>query len=286
MEKLGITTDCVCDLPEEYFELHDVGVLYFYITTGTGRFRDGYELDSANVIEYLENGGEKAQTNPPKPTEYMDFFQSQLKKHEEIIHICISSNVSESYKNALEALTLMGEDGKRVHIVDSQHLSTGMGHLVVNAVEMCNSGKSAEEILEQAESIKKRISTSFIADNADYLYRNGRVSKCVMKICSVLMLHPVLYLKDGKISLKTLKTGNYGKAVKRYIKGELGHNGKINKHRLFITHAGCTVKMISEIKEEVNKLCEFDEVIVTKASATISGNCGAGTIGVLFVNND
>ena len=100
------------------------------------------------------------------------------------------------------------------------------------------------------------------------------------------MLHPVLFLKDGKISLKTLKIGNYGKAVKRYVRGELRHHGKINKHRLFITHAGCMVRMISEIKEEVNKLFEFDEVIVTKASATISENCGAGTIGVLFVNND
>ena len=191
-----------------------------------------------------------------------------------------------SCKNVLDALKLMGEDGRRVHIVDSLHLSTGMGHLVVNAVEMRNNGKSTQEILEQSESMKKRISTSFIADNADYLYRNGRVSKGVKNICSVLMLHPVLFLKDGKISLKTLKIGNYGKAVKRYVRGELRHNGKINKHRLFITHAGCMVRMISEIKEEVNKLCVFDEVIVTKASATISGNCGAGTIGVLFVNND
>ena len=53
--------------------------------------------------------------------------------------------------------------------------------------------------------------------------------------------------------------------------------------RLFITHADCSVRTISKIKAEVEKLCRFDEVMVTKASATVSSNCGPETVGVLFV---
>lgn len=284
MKKIGITTDCVCDLPEEYFLLNDVGVVYFYITTSTGRFRDGYEITSENLIEYLENGGEKAETNAPEPSEYKAFFEEQLKKYDEIIHISISDKVSLSYHNAIEAAKAMNDEGKRIHVVDSEHLSTGIGHIVVNAVDMRDAGSTAQEIIEECERLKKRVSTSFISRNADYLYRNGRVSKIVRDICNAFSVHPILTMKNGKMILKGVKIGNYNNSVKRYIRQELRHNKGIDKRRIFITHTVCTVKKLSEAKAEVNSICNFEEIIITKASATISSNCGEGTLGVLFIN--
>ncbi|MGN0578837.1 MAG: DegV family protein [Ruminiclostridium sp.] len=284
MKKISITTDCVCDLPDEYLKLHGVGIVYFYITTASGRFKDGYEITSENVIEYLDSGGERAETNAPEPEEYREFFENQLKSSEEVIHISISSHISNSCPNALAALKLMGEQGNRVHIVDSGHLSTGMGHMVIRAVEMREKGKSAEEIVSEMQALKKRVSTSFIAKNADYLYRNGRVSKAVRNICSTLSLHPVLTMKNGKMGVKALQIGNYDKSVRRYIKSELRSSKNIETKRLFITHAGCSIKAINEVRALAEKLYSFDEILVTKASATISSNCGAGTVGVLYIN--
>ncbi|MCH5192968.1 MAG: DegV family protein [Oscillospiraceae bacterium] len=285
MHKIGITTDCVCDLPEEYLEANDIDTVYFYITTETGRFRDGYEITSANVLEYLENGGEKAETNAPEPEEYKIFFEKALEKYDEIVHVSVSSQISLSCQNARAALKLMGEDGKKVTVIDSEHLSTGIGYMVIKAVEMRDSEKTAAEITNAAEDIKSKISTTFITLNADYLYRNGRVSKGVRNICSAFQLHPVLTVKNGNITLKAVRIGNYEKAIIRYVRGQLRHSSRIETKRLFITHAGCPVKMISQIKAESEKLCSFEEIIVTKASATISSNCGTGTVGVLFVYN-
>ncbi|MGN1415510.1 MAG: DegV family protein [Oscillospiraceae bacterium] len=283
MKKIGISTDCVCDLPDEFYKLHGIEIVYFYITTETGRFRDGYEISSGNVIEYLESGGKKAETNAPEPEEYEIFFEKNLEKYDEIVHISISGLVSNSCRNAAAALEKMGEKGRRVHVVDSCHLSTGMGHMVIKAVELRDAGKSAQEIAEEVYQMKDRVSSTFITMDADYLYRNGKTSKLVSKLCTTFSLHPVLTLKDGRISLKTIKVGRYDKAMLRYVRGELRINRRINKRRLFITYAGCSVKTVSNIRAEVEKLCRFDEIIVTKASATVSGNCGPGTLGVLFV---
>lgn len=286
MIKTGISADCVCDLPEEYIKLHDIGIAYFYIKTSTGRFRDGDEIDSRNIIEYLEEGGERAETFEPTPEEYKEHFESVLKKYDEVIHICISSFTSSAYKNACDALELMGEKGSCVHVIDSHHLSTGMGHMIIRAVEMRDEGCEPLKIVDELISLKKRVSTSFITMNADYLYRNGRVNKSVRDISVSLRLYPVLTMKDGRMTLKNIQTGSYEGAVVRYIKSELRHSRRINKKRLFITHAGCTVKMLAAVKAEIEKLCSFDEVIVTTASATVSGNCGPGAIGVLFINDD
>ena len=37
------------------------------------------------------------------------------------------------------------------------------------------------------------------------------------------------------------------------------------------------------VKKEIEKHLHFKEIIFTEASATVSGNCGPGTVGVLFV---
>lgn len=283
MKRLGITTDCVCDLPDEYLRLHDVELMYFYITTETGRFKDVMEVTAENILDHLDSGGKKAETNAPAPEEYKGFFENSLKNYDELIHISISGHISDSSKNASAALELMGDNGKKIHVIDSEHLSTGMGHIVIKAVEMRDGGSSAEEIIAALGEMKSKVSTSFIAMSADYLYRNGRVSKKIRDLVSLLNLHPILCMKNGRMTLKGVEAGNPEKAVLRYIKKELKNKKNINAKRIFITHAYCSVKNIADVKAAVEKYCSFDEIIVTKASATVSGNCGPGTVGVLYV---
>ena len=283
MKRVGITADCVCDLPEEYLRTHGVDLIYSYVVTDRGRFQDGCEITSGNILEYLESGGEKVETRASATQDYRVFFENHLKEYDEIVHIGVSSGVSQSYGNATASLKLIGEMGKRVTVVDSEHLSTGMGHLVMRAVELRDSGSTAREIVEAITRMRGKVSTSFITRKADYLYQNARVSAQVAKFSAFFDLHPVLDVEKGRISLKMFRIGNYERCVIRYIRSALRHSGQIDTRRLFITHAGCTVKMLSQIKAEAESLCAFDEVVVTQASATVSGNFGPDTVGVLFI---
>lgn len=284
-KRIRITTDCVCDLPDEYLKSLDVKPICFCIETDSGRFRDGDEITSANVLEYLERGGKKALTMAPSVEEFTKFFEESLSDCDELIHICVSSGVSLSYENATKAASGMESDAKRVHVIDSRHLSTGMGYLIIKAASMRKDGASVDEIISELNDVIPRISTTFITVNADNLYRNGRVSKIVKNICATFGIHPVLGMKDGIIKLKAIRIGNYQRAYIRYINSELRYPGKIDRQRVFITHAGCSVKEIGIIKEQVAAQCSFNEVLVTKTSATISSNCGERTLGVLFLRN-
>ena len=284
MQRIGITTDCVCDLPEDLLRRCGVDLMHFYITTDSGRFRDGYAITSGNILEYLEDGGTKAETSAPAPEEYVEFFENHLQKYSEIVHIGISDRVGHSCANAIKAVSLMGDNARRVTVINSRHLSTGMGHMVLKAVELRDAGCSAAEIAEAIERMRSKVSTTFITCNADYLYRNGQVSQTVKKLCAFFKLHPILEMRNGRITLHSFRIGNYEKSVIRYIRSALSSSGSIDHRRLFITHAGCSVKMIAQIRAEVERLYQFDEIIVTKASATVSGNCGPWTVGVLFVH--
>lgn len=281
--KICITTDCVCDLPDEMLRKNNVDMVYFYIETDSGRFKDVDEITAQNIFDYLREGGVKSITEAPPADEFISFFTEKLKSYEQVIHICISSKISKSVGYATEAVEKMGEDGKRIHVVDSWHFTTGMGHMVLRAAEMVRNGSNCEQILAEMENMRDMVYSSFMADNADYLYRNQKVSKAVQQICSIFRIHPVLGAKNGQLTLKSFQIGKYEKSAVRYVRNELRNKNKIKTQRLFITHAGCRASDIKLVKKEVSRIMEFDEVIVTKASATVSSNSGPRTFGLLYI---
>ena len=281
-QRVKIISECVCDLPKKWLIEHNVEIVYFTIETDCGQFLDTSEITSENIISYLNSGGKKANSVVPEPEVYREAFERNLREYDEVILIGISSGVSFSCENADKAVEMLGESGRRVHVFDSGHLSSGQGHIVIKAAEMAENGSTASEILEEIKALKNKVSTSFIAQSIDYLYMNGKVSERVKKICTMFEIHPILEMKNGELSLKSVTRGNYRKACRKYLKKKLSHANSIDKKTAFITHAGCSTKMIEWIKGEVLKNIEFDNLIVTKASATVTSNCGPNSFGILF----
>lgn len=70
---------------------------------------------------------------------------------------------------------------------------------------------------------------------------------------------------------------------RKYVKALLRNSGQIDTRLLFLTYAGCSVRQLDEILAEVEKYVKFDKIILQKASATVSGNCGIGIFGLMFV---
>lgn len=281
--RICITTDCVCDLPDEMIRNNNVDIIYFYVETDSGRFRDVDEITAQNIFDYLKNGGSKVITAPASVEDTESFFAEKLLEYDSMIHIAVSSKLSKFVDNALQAAKNLGDDGKRIHIVDSRQISTSIGHMVLRAAQMVKDGSSCEQIIAEMEAMRDKLSTSFMADSADFLYRNGKVTKKVQQLCSFFRIHPVLSMKNGCLKLSSCYMGNYEQCMRLYIRRELKKHKNIDTKRLFITHASCTAKDIKSAKKEIDRIISFDEVIVTNASATISGNSGPRTLGLFFI---
>ena len=283
MKKIGISTDCMCDLPADYLAANGIDVMQFYIHTATGRFRNESEITSENILEYLEGGNAIVKSNVPEPEECKAYFEEILTRYDEVIHITTRDQIGLSHPNAKAGLKLMGENAERVALINSGSISTGLGHMVLLAVSLRDSGKSVAEIIDACDAMRGKIASSFIVPNADYLQRMGYASGGVKMLCNLLNIHPVLCTKNGKLTVKTFRVGNYEKAIMRYIRSEFKHSEGIDKRQLFITHAGCPVKILSWITTQVPTMCNFEKVTVTRASDVISSCCGPETVGVLYV---
>ena len=278
-KKIHITTDCVCDLPKEYLEHYGIETMYCYVHTNKGRFCDINEITSDNLLEYLakEEGDAKSQTASME--EFETFFSDALSVGEQVIHISTAQRAGNGYKTALAAA--QGFDN--VTVVDSGHLSSGMGLIVLRAAHLVRKGLSVEEIVKDLEKMKSKISTSFIVPSAESLYRNNKLSYNIKKMCDVFDLHLVLSVKKSRLVLSGVKSGSMKRAYLDYIKENFKGKKNIDTRILFITYAGCTSKQLKEFKDEVLKYQKFEQIQFQKASATISSNCGLGAMGVLYI---
>lgn len=274
---LLVSTDSVSDLPQEMTERARVAVMPYRVVTEGGEFIDGQETDTDGVLAYIRSG-RRAHSESPSVAEYEAFFAEQLTKAQCVIHLTMSGKVSKGYGNALEA----SESFDNVEVIDTGHLSSGMGFIVLQAAEYAASGMSQEAVIEGIQRMRSQVRTSFIVDDTEYLLRAGRISPRINTICKAFMVHPVLVLKNSKMMVGAIMIGTKKTVWRKYIESVLSNAGRIDKKLLFITHAGLSNEELQEIEKTVRKKVNFDQIIYQKASPAISINCGMGAFGLLF----
>lgn len=283
MNSIAITTECVADLPLRLYQDKGIDIIYYDIKTGEGVFRDTKEIDSQNVIEYMHGGMNKIYSVIPTANDFKHFWNKKLREYDEVIHICISAGVSEAYGNASLAKVKMGRDGGKVHIIDSRHLSCGQGLIALEAARLRDEGVSCKDILKNIEDMLPRVSSSFLADNANYLYYNGKVGKGVMNVCRLFHIHPVIALINGKMMVEKIYIGNYRSSLKKYIKSVYKRTKNIDTSYGFMAFAGCNEDLLEMAENEIEHWVTFEKSYKQAASATVSANCGPSTIGLFFV---
>lgn len=273
-----ITTDSVCDLPEQMLRSKQIAVMPYRICTENGEFLDGIETDSNGVLTYLCNGGD-IHSEAPKVEDYEEFFAEQLTKAHHVIHISMAQHVSEGYARALEA----AKDFDNVYVIDSGHLSSGMGLFVLRAAQYVAAGMTPETILETLRTEQNRVSTSFVVDSTEYLARVGRISDKIHTICKMLMLHPIIVLDRSRIKVGAIRVGTRARTWERYISSALYRKREIDPSILFITYAGLSEQELQEIERQVREKIDFETIIYQKASPAILTNCGPGSFGLLYM---
>ncbi len=276
--KIKITADSTCDLSEELVKKYQIERIPLYVVAGEKNFRDALDINADKLYEMTE-AGETFGTAAVNIHDYQEIFSRLRKEYDAIVHFTISADMSSCYQNAC----LAGEEVGEVYVIDSRNLSTGIGHLVVDAAIMAQEGYAPSEIKKHLDEKKERLDVSFVIDTMDYLRRGGRCSSIAALGATMLKLHPCIFVSQGKMGVGKKYRGSIEKAYRSYIKDALHDVEQIDTERIFITHSGrLEEKTIQELRQLVLSIAPFQEVLVTQAGCTVSNHCGPKTMGVLF----
>ena len=279
-KSIVITSESVADLSPELIEKYGIAIIPHKVRTEEGLFKDGKEIETQGVLKYMEDPNHVVLPQGPTVREAEEFFSRQLAGANNVIHISISSKIEHSgYAPALEA----SKSFDNVFVIDSAHLSSGQGLMAVVAAQMAENGLSAEQIVNELEVYKKKIHTSFIVDNLDFLSRANQVGNGTANIVKSLMGRPVLKLRKGKMGVGMTYFGTREHAWKAYINSVLSNPANIDTRILFVTYVGITKRDTDWIRDQVEKYVHFDEIYFKQASPAVSVNCGPGTFGLLYM---
>lgn len=282
-----IFSDSTCDLSKELCERYGITILPLYIILGENDYRDGENITPAEIFKWSDAHKTTPKTSAPSVEDIEAKMKPVLDNGDEIIAFSISSEMSNSGNViCLAAAALDAED--RVHYIDSRNLSTGIGHLVVEAAEMAQQGKTADEIVAEIRRLIPRVRASFVVDTLTYLHRGGRCSGLAAMAGSVLRLHPKIAVKDGVMGAGKKYRGKYSGIILGYAKEMEEELRRAKPDRVFVTHT-----VPDEDRETVEQVCEylrslgcFKEVLETKAGGVVSSHCGPGTLGVLYIEGE
>ena len=225
-----ISAESVCDLPKRLVEKHQIAVIPYRVLTEGGEFLDGEETETDGILSYIKAGEKNVHSQPPDVKDYEEFFAEQLLKAQYVIHISFAKNASRGYGNALEASKIFDN----VIVIDSGHLSSGMGLMVLQAAQCVENGMTVDGVVKEMEAIKRRVRTSFVVTDTEYLAWAGKISDKIDKLCQALMIHPVIVLKNSGMKVGALRIGTRDYAWKKYIASALAAGGKIDKSIFFI----------------------------------------------------
>lgn len=275
-----IVADSTCDLSADLIEKYDITIIPLCIVMGENSYFDGIETTPEEIYKWADAN----KTTPKTAAVTIDNAASLLKpfmdEGREIVFFGISTQMS----TTCNVVRLIGEEAgyDKLHVIDSQSLSTGIGLQVLYAARLSMAGESAASIVEKVEKRRSAVSASFVIDTLTYLSRGGRCNSVTALLANTLKLKPEIVVKDGAMIVAKKYRGQLGSVLLKYVKDQEEALLAADKNCVFITHSGCSEDIVAPVKEYLESLSYFENIYVTRAGGVVSSHCGPGTLGVLY----
>ena len=152
-------------------------------------------INSDLFYKYLEEDKD-VKTSQPSPGEVINLWDETLKSYDAIIHMPMSSGLSESCHSAL----MLAEDYKdKVFVVDNHRISITLKRAVYDALNLIKLGKNPAEIKDFLENTKSESVIYIMVDTLKYLKKGGRVTAAGAALGATFHIKPVLTILGGKL---------------------------------------------------------------------------------------
>jgi DegV family protein with EDD domain len=277
-----IISDSTCDLSGELLKRYGISIIPLHIILGEDEYEDGVDITPEVIYKWSDETKQGPKTSAPSIESAADVMRPLLEQGDELVCFSISSDMSSS-ANVMRLAASELDAADKVHVVDSMNLSTGIGLLAIEAAVMAQEGRTADEIVKQVEALRPKVRSSFVVDTLTYLYRGGRCRGLAAIFGSTLKMHPVIGVSGGQMAAVKKYRGSLDRVMMNYVRDLEPELRKARKDRVFVTHSGCEASVVVGVKEYLEGLGIFTEILETRAGGVVSSHCGPGTLGVLFI---
>lgn len=277
--KIALVTDSASDITTDIAKEFNISVVPIYIHYNNREFRDGIDIESDEIYRLQREEKAVFTTSSPSPRDFISIYEKLLKKHERIISIHISANLSAVMKSALIARDLLRED-KKIEIFDSRSGTMGTGFMVLAAARAIRKGYHLEKIMGVLSFLRENIRLYGTIDTLKYLRRSGRVPAIASFVSRLLTIKPLLGINNGTVGMIGLAVTRFGslrEIIRRVVRD-------FKKERWVIVSVIHTLgqddsrKMLSTLQGSLNIVYSM----INKCTPAVGAHTGPGLIGIII----
>ena len=195
--KIAIVTDSNSGITQSQAKEMGVYVVPMPVLIDGEQFFEDLTLTQEQFYEKLKDDNVSVSTSQPSAFDVGELWTNLLKEYDKIIHIPMSSGLSETC-HTLSHLAETEYAGK-VYVIDNQRISITMRQSVIDAQNMAKEGKTAEEIRDWLMATKMQSSIYIMVGTLKYLKKGGRLTPAVAAIGTLLKIKPVLQIQGFKL---------------------------------------------------------------------------------------
>ena len=292
MRKFEISTDSTCDLYANEYEELGVYVGKLNYTIEENGVLNEYLDDFKNYDEYVDfynrlRKGGVAKTAILNLQAHIDLFTEMAKNGvKNALHISQSKGLSPTIDNALKAIEIVKETYPDINYiaVESRTTTCAEGMLVKVAVEMRDSGATAETTAKFIEENKCKIQHFIVVEDLMYLKRGGRISGVSAAVGSLLKIKPIIeFTNEGKLEIVRKEMGTK-KAFRSIIEEVKGYTPNSQHFKCVIVHTDNldgAKELQSLIKQELGY-----EPEIRIMGPIIGAHVGPNAVAFAFISNE
>lgn len=284
MNKVAIVTDSTCDLSKEIIEKYDIKVIPLYVVYDDKTYRDGIDIHAKDIYERTDKDGVLPKTAALSPLDIHNILKPLIEEGYDIFYTGISSKMSGNFQNWVIAAADF--EPNRIFLSDSGNLSTGIGLLVLKACEYRDAGCTAKQIKNKIDHIVPHVKVQFVIKKLDYLYKGGRCTSMSKVFGTLLRIHPMIVVRDGRMVVGKKIIGKMEKSILTMTDIFLKDFNEIDPTNVFITDSSLNDELYEIIYGKLKESGVTDKVkniYHTHAGCVVSSHCGPDTIGILYI---
>ena len=194
--KIKVTADSTCDLSPALLTQYDVTLAPLTVIKDGTDYVDGRTITPGDFPPRSRRGS-LCSTAAVSVGEYQALFARFAGSCDGLVHVTIGSDFSACYQNAC----LAAAEFPNVRVIDSRNLSTGQGHVVLEACRLGKSAASLEALCQELEQLTGKVEASFLLNRLDYMVKGGRCSTVAALGANLLNLKPCIEVRDGKMQV-------------------------------------------------------------------------------------
>lgn len=273
--RTAVVTDSTAYIPKELRDKWKIEMIPLNVIFGNENYREDIDISAEAFYEEVKHR-ELPTTSQPAIGEFVELFEKLAKDYDAVITIHLSSGISGTYQGAVSAGEMV--DGIKVFAFDSEISAMVQGFYALEAAEMADQGRSAEDIMARLEEMRQSIRAYFMVDDLDHLQRGGRLSSAQALIGSLLQVKPLLHF-ENKMIVPFEKIRTRKRAMNRVVEllSEDVRSG--GNYRAVIIHANRKSEAI-EWKRELEAQFPTVEFMLSYFGPVIGTHLGEGSMGM------